>query len=101
MEIKAAIHIRKKLVSFYLALVLAMLLPAVSLAQPNLKEYTIKNGKMFISIGRWIGEPSLDSFINQYDLRELALKEFIKNGFKDSLMRLGWQIEKENKDRIV
>jgi hypothetical protein len=62
-------------------------------AQPPGKMYTVKNGKMMIMIDRKISESSLDSFIIQFDLDNLALKQLVKNGFKDSLLFLGWDIE--------
>jgi hypothetical protein len=97
MEIKATIHIPGKLVSFYLSLMVTLLLSFAAVAQPNMKQYTIKNGRMFITIGKPIRESSLDSFVAQYDLRDLSLKEFITNGFRDSLIKSGWKIEKDNK----
>jgi hypothetical protein len=56
------------------------------------KSYTIKNGTMYISISKQLSESSLDSFISQFALQDLALKEFINKGFEDSLRKLGWAI---------
>jgi hypothetical protein len=61
-------------------------------AQPPPKMYTVKNGKMVIQLDRQLSDGSLDSFIAQFDLRNLALKQFIKADFKDSLKKLGWEI---------
>jgi Glycogen recognition site of AMP-activated protein kinase len=103
MEIKGAIHINKKLVHFCC---ISVLLFATAFClevsgQSSLKTYTVKNGKMFISLAKQLNESSLDSFISQYDLRDLALKEFIKNGFRDSLVKFGWTIETDNNTAIM
>lgn len=63
------------------------------MAQPTQKLYSVKNGKMMIMLDKRISEASLDSFIQQFDLSELALKRFILNGFSDSLERMGWEID--------
>jgi hypothetical protein len=73
----------------------------VASSQPAIKNYTIKGGKMYIALGRNIRETSLDSFINQYDLRELDLKSFIKTGMADSLKKLGWFVDIANKEVVV
>jgi hypothetical protein len=70
-------------------------------AQPVIKNYTVKNGRMFITLGKMMKEPSLDSFISQFDLKDLALKELIRKGFKDSLSRQGWKVEIDNQEIIV
>jgi hypothetical protein len=51
---------------------------------------------MFITLAKQMNEASLDSFITQYALRDLALKEFIRSGFRDSLVKFGWLIEMDN-----
>ncbi len=102
MEISGAIYIIKKLVRCYLSLLIFLSAGQLTIsAQPPAKQYTIKNGKMFITLNKLIAEPTLDSFITQYDLRDLALKEFLKNGFRDSLLRLGWTIETNNKAGVT
>jgi hypothetical protein len=65
-------------------------------AQPPQKIYTIKNGKMVIQLDKRLSEKSLDSFIAQYNLRDLSLKQFINAGFEDSLKKLGWEIAVNN-----
>lgn len=65
-------------------------------AQPPINAYTVKDGRMFIMLAKKITTASLDSFITQYDLHELSLKEFIRSGFPDSLRKRGWQIEMDN-----
>ena len=70
--------------------------PALMDAQSPSKIYTIKNGKMYIQVSKHVKEASLDSFISQYALEDLAIKEFIKSGFKDSLRKRGWEIAVAN-----
>src|SRR3954462_5094689 len=64
------------------------LVPAM--AQPSLKKYIVKDGKMYISVNRRISDASLDSFITQFSLNDLALKEFMHNNYSDSVIRKGW-----------
>lgn len=96
MEVKSTIPRTGKLVHFLVFVLLFLLSAATSVAQP-IKNYTVKNGKMLITISKDISEPSLDSFISRYDLSDLALKEFMRKGFTDSLTKLGWTIEMNNR----
>ncbi|MBC7946867.1 MAG: hypothetical protein H7Y42_03230 [Chitinophagaceae bacterium] len=73
-----------------------VLLGFLTVAQPPVRIYTVKDGRMFIMMDKQIKEPSLDSFINQYEIANLALKDFIRRGFKDSLVKFGWKIEENN-----
>jgi hypothetical protein len=54
--------------------------------------YTIKNGQMYIELGKHLNEKVIDSFIRQYDLQGLALKDFILRGFDDSIEKKGWRL---------
>src|SRR5690348_16575665 len=78
-----------------------LLMSSGLMAQESVKNYTVKNGKMFIELSRTIRESSLDSFINQFQLQELALKEFIQTRNTDQLKRLGWEINRNNDKGIV
>jgi hypothetical protein len=62
---------------------------------------TVRNGKMYIGVGKGIQPPALDSFIRKYDLSELALRDFIWKGIGDSLRKQGWAIEVENDFVII
>lgn len=62
-------------------------------AQPQVKTYSIRNGKMYIELGKQITDSSLDSFITKYALADLGLKSFIKKGNPDSLQKMGWSVE--------
>ena len=78
-----------------------LLLPAMMNAQTPARIYTIKNGKMYIQLSKQVAESSLDSFISQYALEDLAIKDFIKTGFKDSLRNRGWEITASNNQSWV
>ena len=78
-----------------------LVLPERMNAQPPAKIYTIKNGKMYIQLSKQVGEASLDSFISQYALEDLAIKDFIRSGFKDSLRKRGWDITASNNQSWV
>lgn len=70
-------------------------------AQAHVKAYTIKDGRMFIALSKQLTNASLDSFITQYDLGDLALKEFIRGIWLDSLRKLGWNLDINNSEIFV
>jgi hypothetical protein len=97
MEIRSAIGKIGRLVQLRMWVCLFLLYSPELFSQPTFKSYTIRDGKMFITLGRKIPDASLDSFISQYDLYDLDLKEFIKTNRTDSLKKLGWSIDVDNK----
>lgn len=102
MEIKGTRHSKNKLVRFCAVLFILLCLTTVSgIAQTNLKSYTVKDGSMYIALGKDLKESSIDSFIVQYGLEDLALKEFIKGRYLDSLARMGWKVNINNKEVFV
>jgi len=70
-------------------------------AQPPVKDYTIKNGKMYISLSKKIKEAALDSFIAKYNLYDLGLKQFVKTRSSDSLNKLGWKINVDDRQIFI
>ncbi|WP_161486766.1 glycogen-binding domain-containing protein [Rufibacter roseus] len=80
---------------FTLATLLLFLLITVGVsAQTHVKKYTVKNGKMFIELSKDLTAAAVDSFIVQFDLKDLGLKHLFKNQSPDSLQQQGWQLEK-------
>ena len=89
-------------VRFYVCTLLLILLPLLPLlAQAQIKKYYIKNGKMCIEVSKQIAEASLDSFITQYNLTDLGLKQYIKTSIPDSLQKLGWSIDINNASLVL
>ena len=84
-----------------ICLLLLLLCAQQLMAQAPVKTYTIKNGKMFIALGKDIPAVSLDSFIKKYDLGDLDLQHFIKTNQPDSLHKLGWKVDIDNKEMVV
>lgn len=82
-------------------LTLLMLWSWAVYAQVPVKSYTVKNGKMYIALGKDIGKASLDSFINQHELYDLDLTACISTGSTDTLKKLGWKIEINNTEVFV
>jgi len=86
-----------------------MLLPVLLLlfihsnarAQPPIKSFVVKNGHIHITITKNLPTVSLDSFIVQYNLQELDLKNFLKSNRPDSLLKLGWDITVNNGELLV
>jgi len=83
--------------------VLTMLafLPAAGQHRVPTRSYIIKNGKMYIEIGRNTRGPALDTFIAKYNLSGIGLQGLIKNNQADSLEKLGWTIENKNNGRTL
>ena len=65
-------------------------------AQPVVKSYTVRDGKMIIELGKQIRAKELEEFINAFDLADLDLITFLKTNNPDSLHKLGWILEKNN-----
>jgi hypothetical protein len=70
-------------------------------AQTPVKYYKVKNGKMYIELSKSLSDASLDSFINQFQLQSLALKQFAATGFEDSLKKYEWNIVLNSKERFA
>src|SRR5215203_5042656 len=64
-------------------------------------KYSIKEGKMYIMLSKAITDATLDSFIAQYGLFDLPLKQFLRTNIQDSLQKLGWQVEQNNKHQAL
>src|ERR1700750_1934058 len=64
-------------------------------------KYTMKDGKMFIEVSKNINYHALDSFMTLYNLSDIPLKEIIKNNSFDTLKKLGWKIEANNKQFFI
>jgi len=78
-----------------LGLLICILLSSVNThAQPVVKKYWVRDGRMVIELGKQIKEKDLEEFIQNFDLADLDLKTFFKTNKPDSLLKLGWLIEK-------
>jgi hypothetical protein len=49
-------------------------------SQDSLSLCTVKDGKMYIWLSKKLPEARLDEFIDQFDLKHLAIKRFINTG---------------------
>ena len=65
------------------------------------RSYTIRDGRMYIAVDRKIDESSLDSFIVQFGLVDLGLKQLVRQNKADSLLKAGWKITMQNETGIV
>jgi hypothetical protein len=70
-------------------------------AQQPIKSYSVKDGQMYVQVSRQIKESSLDSFINQFGLDDIGLKQLIKTNQADSLLKLGWKVELNDRMRFI
>ena len=89
----------KKILRLILVGCFLFCIPQEKLAAQN--TYTVKDGKMFISIDKKISLPSLDSFIIKFGLQDLGLHTLIKNNNGDSLTQQGWTITFVNGLNII
>lgn len=100
MEMRGSIRYRG-IVQRLAGIVILLLLPSLLSAQPPVKKYTFSHGNMQISLSKTLDEKELDAFIEQYDVGDLALKQMIKTGFRDSIHNKGWKIDVNSKELLV
>ena len=67
----------------------------------QVKSYTIKDGRMYIALSKSISDAELDDFVNKFDLHDLVLKQSIRLNSLDSLKKLNWKIEVNNKEILI
>ncbi|HEY6504264.1 MAG TPA: hypothetical protein VIZ28_09845 [Chitinophagaceae bacterium] len=102
MEIKGIIHFLQKLVRIYACMIIMLAVPCMHAhAQPTVKNYTVKNNKMYIALGKQLSDASIDSFANQYNINDLALKKYVRGVLLDSLKILGWKVEIDNEEVFI
>jgi hypothetical protein len=63
--------------------------------------YSIRDGEMYIELGRDITGPALDSFIAKFNLSGIGLKGLVENNDEDSLEKAGWKIRTRNKSILA
>ncbi|MGZ8511762.1 MAG: hypothetical protein ACXWWA_15350, partial [Chitinophagaceae bacterium] len=102
MEMRGVFHHMRILLHIACCIsILTVMSTTKATAQEPVKAYTVKDGRMFIALSKQLSDASLDSFIAQYDLTDLALKEFIRGIYLDSLKRMGWKIDLDNSKLFV
>jgi hypothetical protein len=63
--------------------------------------YTIKEGRMYISLTRNINIGALDSFMSRYNLNAIGLFQYIRTRSMDSLKKLGWRLEEDKPMKFI
>lgn len=96
MEMIMAISGLKKYCSMAVYAACCLLMPLMLDAQVC----KVKDGNMYIELKKDISEKDLDSFIENFDLKDLSLKYFLKSGNTDSLHKSGWRIVM-NSDKLL
>jgi hypothetical protein len=95
---------RSNIIIAYVRLCLVGLIVIMQLklgAQTAVGSYTIKNGRMYIEMNKQADGAQMDKFLIQYNLSDLPLKQFIQTNSRDSLVKLGWKIEKNNQQAFI
>lgn len=92
----------KKFVRFALCVLVWMAAFVLTgFSQETVKKYTVKNGRMYIEISKNIEDEDLAKFINDFDLHELGLKRLVRNKGEDSVKKMGWEVNVNNRHVIV
>ena len=63
--------------------------------------YTIKDGRMLITIDKHIGKMKLNKFVEQYDLSDLGLPHILFSGKVGKLRKKGWRLDLNTRRRLV
>lgn len=100
MEVKGTIQTLGKLVRFILCALFLLTAVSIQCSGQPVKNYTIKNGKMYIELSKKLQDVSLDSFIVQFNLSDIGLVQLIKHGIDDSLTKMGWKVEVNNNGKV-
>lgn len=98
---REAVYHGKKLFQLACLFILIVLAHTRASSQDHVKSYTVKDGKMFIALGKQLSAAAIDSFVTEYDLNNLPLKEFVRGMYPDSIKKLGWKIDLNNSQLFV
>ncbi|WP_210464581.1 glycogen-binding domain-containing protein [Rufibacter roseolus] len=82
-------------------LLLGLALQVQTYAQEPVKKYMVRDGKMFIELSKKISPAALDSFLVQFNLTDVGLKQFFRTQSADSLFQQGWRMEQNDNQVVV
>jgi 1,4-alpha-glucan branching enzyme len=68
---------------------------------PAKASYKIKDGRMYITLNKNIDEKKLNKFVQKYDLSDLGLPKILFTRHFDSLLKMGWRIDINNRQKLV
>jgi hypothetical protein len=94
-------YIRYHFLKGFCLLICILLCTIHSDAQPVVKKYSVRDGRMVIELGKQISPKDLEDFIKTFDLTDMDLPGFLKTNNPDSLYKLGWLVEINNKALLV
>ena len=94
MEMKHAIGYIQKILRSVICIALFLFCSYTSAGQ--VKSYVVKDGKMYIQLGRDLNESTLDSFLVQFNVTDIGIKQFFTKNIADSILKSGWTIELNN-----
>ena len=97
MEVKGIQQIKKLLRVLACLAALFVCIPVWGQA----KHYTIRDGKMYITLDRRVTDAALDSFMRQFDLVDLGLKQLLRADIADSIVKQGWKVVMQNEKGIM
>ena len=63
--------------------------------------YSLRNGRMYVEVRKDLSASAISGFVAKYNLEELDLHRFMKTNNPDSINKLGWIVELNNKDRVI
>ncbi|MGZ5189755.1 MAG: hypothetical protein ACXWCZ_01980, partial [Flavisolibacter sp.] len=91
---KHTIEYIKTILRSFICIALLLFFCHTSTAQ--VKSYVVKNGKMYIELGRHLDESTLDSFLVQFNVTDIGIKQFFTKNIPDSILKSGWSIDLNN-----
>src|ERR1700679_662436 len=101
---KYLLHNYSLLVGFSLACVLFLgMMPGKAFCQNDdgATSYKIRDGRMYIKLGRHIDRATLDKFVEKFDLSDLDLPKVLFSGNLDKIRAMGWHVDIDNKLKLV
>lgn len=105
MEMRKTYHrLAVRLLPVLTACLLLVLTPHNALPQEKpipQASYTIRGGRMLITIDKHIGKMKLAKFVEQYDLSDLGLPNILLSGKTSKLKTAGWKIDLNTRGRLV
>jgi hypothetical protein len=81
--------------------ILLLLLYVFVQAQSPLLNCTVKNGYMYVTVGKTISVDELKVFEAKYQLFQLNLQQILKTGKTDDLKKAGWAVVKNNSEVLI
>jgi hypothetical protein len=78
-------------------MVIGLLVGVLLALHGKAQEFTLKNGRMYVTLPFHIGKAQLDSFVDRYDLGDMDLERVLFTRKYNKLQKKGWKVEMDGK----